>query len=71
LVRREGAIAMNSVRHIFLIATAVLVLTFWFAPASLGQSSAFPEESGSLFLIVQFCELSPGKFAIVQSNLER
>jgi hypothetical protein len=62
---------MNAVRHIFLIATAVLVLTFWFAPASLAQSSAFPEESGSLFLTVQFCELSPGKFAIVQSNLER
>jgi tetratricopeptide (TPR) repeat protein len=36
---------MNSVRHIFLIATAVLVLTFWFTPPSLAQSSAANELS--------------------------
>ena len=30
---------MNSVRRIFLIATAVFVLTFWFAPPSIAQWS--------------------------------
>jgi CHAT domain-containing protein/Tfp pilus assembly protein PilF len=34
---------MNSVRHIFLIATAVLALTFWFAPPSFAQSSEVDE----------------------------
>src|SRR5580704_8615216 len=34
---------MNSVRHIFLIAAAVLVLTFWAASPSLAQSRAADE----------------------------
>ena len=39
----EGWQAMNFVRHTFLIATAVLVLTFWTASPSLAQSSAADE----------------------------
>ena len=39
---------MNSVRHIFLIATAVLVLTFSAAPPSLAQSSAADELNQSV-----------------------
>ena len=44
-VRQTGAHAMNSGRHIFLIATAVLLQTFWFAPSSLAQSSEVDELS--------------------------
>src|SRR5580658_3420397 len=39
----QGVNAMNSVRHIFLIATAALVLTFCAASLALAQSSAADE----------------------------
>jgi hypothetical protein len=52
-VRWDGGNAMNSVRHIFLIATAVLVLTFWFAPPSLAQSSAADELNKSVIELNQ------------------
>jgi CHAT domain-containing protein/tetratricopeptide (TPR) repeat protein len=39
---------MNSVRHIFLMATAVLALTVWFAPPSSAQSSAADKLTGRI-----------------------
>ena len=50
--------AMNSVRHIFLIATAVLVLTFCPAPPSFAQSSAADELTKRIIELYQ-----AGKYA--------
>src|SRR5579862_1629698 len=53
---------MNSVRHIFLIATAVLVLMFWIAPPSLAQSRKADElyqKVIELFQAGQYAEAVP------------